>query len=76
MASWDPPPVPDDLPAPPLPTGVPPPPKAFRLVGPLILRVSPPPGSSDPGEFYYDPSPDVTQGSFVAARAFFNTRVP
>ncbi len=38
---------------------------------PLILRAPPPPGLSDPEEFYYDPLPDVTCGSFAAACAFF-----
>jgi hypothetical protein len=51
MALWDLPPLPVHLLAPPLPTGVPPQPTAFRPVGPLILQVSPPPGSSDPEEF-------------------------
>ena len=71
MALWDLPPFPDNLLASPHPTEVPPPPTTFPLVGLLILQVSPPPGSPDPEEFYYDPSPDVTQGSFAAARAFF-----
>jgi hypothetical protein len=71
MALWDPPPFPDDLPASPGPTGVPPPLTAFHPIGQLILQVSPPPRSPDPKEFYYDPSPDVTQVSFVAVRAFF-----
>jgi hypothetical protein len=71
MALWDPPPFPDDLPALPHPTKVPSLPTDFHPVGLLILQVSPPPVSPDPKEFYYDPSPDVTQGSFAAMRAFF-----
>jgi hypothetical protein len=71
MASWDTPPFPDDLPASPRPTRVLPSPIAFHPVRPLSLQVSPSPGSPDPKEFYYDPSPDVTQGSFAAAHAFF-----
>jgi hypothetical protein len=71
MALWDPPSPPDNLLAPPFSTKVLPPPTAFHPIGPLILQVSPPPGSSNPKKFYYDLSPDVTQGSFVATRAFF-----
>jgi hypothetical protein len=61
----------NDPPAPPFPTSVPPPLTAFHPIGPLILRVSPPPGSSNPKEFHYNLSTDVTQGSFAAAQAFF-----
>ena len=43
----------------------------FRPVGPLILQVFLPPGSSDPKEFYFDQLPDITQGSFTAVHAFF-----
>jgi hypothetical protein len=71
MVSWDPPSLLDDLLVTPLPTRVLPPPTAFHPVGPLILQVSPPPEFPNPKEFYYDPSPDVTQGIFVAAQAFF-----
>jgi hypothetical protein len=49
----------------------PPPPTAFHPVGLLILQVCPPPGSLDPEEFYYNPSPDLSQGSFMATQAFF-----
>jgi hypothetical protein len=38
---------------------------------PLVLQVSPLPGSSDPEEFFYDPSPDCLNGAFAAAQAFF-----
>ncbi len=38
---------------------------------PLILQVSPLPGSLDPEEFYYDPFSDAASGNFAAARAFF-----
>jgi hypothetical protein len=38
---------------------------------PLILHAFPPPGSSDLEEFYYDPLPDVTHGSFATTRTFF-----
>jgi hypothetical protein len=74
MASSDQPPPPDDQLAAPLLTGVPPPPPAFRPVGPLLLQVSPPPGSANPKEFYYDSSPDIIHGSFVAMQAFFSLR--
>ena len=50
----------------PLLTRVPPMLTAFPPVGLLILRVSPPPGSSDPKEFYYDLLPAITQGLFAA----------
>jgi hypothetical protein len=71
MAPWDPPPFPDNLLALPRPTGVLPPPTDFHPIRPLILQVSPPPGSPNPKEFYCNPSPDVTQGSFAATCAFF-----
>ncbi len=38
---------------------------------PLILQVSPLPGSLDPEEFYYDPFSDAASGDFAAAWAFF-----
>ena len=38
---------------------------------PLILQVSPLPGSLDPEEFYYDPFADAASGNYAAARAFF-----
>jgi hypothetical protein len=41
------------------------------LVVPLILHVSPPPGLSDPAEFFYDLLHTVTHGSFAAACAYF-----
>jgi hypothetical protein len=72
MASLDQPPPPDDQLAAPLLTGVPPLPPAFCPVGPLLLRVSPPPGSANPEEFYYNLSPDIVHGSFAAVRAFFS----
>ena len=38
---------------------------------PLVLQVSPLPGSPDFDEFFYDPFADVERGDFAAARAFF-----
>jgi hypothetical protein len=43
-----------------------------RPVGPpMILQVSPLPGSTDREEYFYDPSADVDRGNFTAAQAFF-----
>ncbi len=36
----------------------------------LVLQVSPLPGSSDRGEFFYDPSPNKCHGPIAAAREF------
>jgi hypothetical protein len=41
-------------------------------VVPLVLQVSPLPGSSDWEEYFYNASPDNRHGSFAAARAFFS----
>ena len=38
---------------------------------PLVLQVSPLPGSPYSNEFFYDPFADVERGNFAAARAFF-----
>jgi hypothetical protein len=38
---------------------------------PLVLQVSPLPGSADSDEFFYDAFTDVERGNFAAARAFF-----
>jgi hypothetical protein len=38
---------------------------------PLVLQVSPLPGSADQEEFFYDPSPDVHHGPVAATREFF-----
>jgi hypothetical protein len=38
---------------------------------PLVLQVSPLPGSPYSDEFFYDPFADVERGDFAAARAFF-----
>jgi hypothetical protein len=70
MESSDPPPPVDALLVAPLIPNETPPLIGFPSVRPLILRVSPPPGSSDPEEYYYNPLPDVVQGSFAAAHAF------
>jgi hypothetical protein len=73
MALLDPPPPADALSAAPLIPKEMPPPIGFPPVRPLILCISPPPGSSDPEEYYYDPLLDVIQGSFATAHAFFVT---
>jgi hypothetical protein len=36
--------------------------------------VSPPPGSANPKEFYYDLTPNIVHGSFAAMQAFFSSR--
>ena len=41
-----------------------------RLI-PLVLQVSPLPDTNDGEEYFYDPSPDVHNGNFAAAREFF-----
>ncbi len=38
---------------------------------PLVLQVSPLPGSSDADKFFYNPFTNVESGDFAAARAFF-----
>ena len=38
---------------------------------PLILQVSPLPGSTDREECFYDPSPDIGNGPIATAHAFF-----
>jgi hypothetical protein len=38
---------------------------------PLVLQVSPLPGSPDSDNFFYEPFADVERGDFAAARAFF-----
>jgi hypothetical protein len=38
---------------------------------PLVLQVSPLPGSPYSDEFFYNPFADVERGNFAAARAFF-----
>jgi hypothetical protein len=47
---------------------------ASPQVVPLVLQVSPLPGSSDWEEYFYDASPDNRHGSFAAARAFFSAQ--
>ncbi len=44
---------------------------APTLVVPLVLQVSPLPGSSDQEEFFYNPSPDDHHGPIAVARKFF-----
>jgi hypothetical protein len=44
------------------------------LVIPLVLQVSPLPGSTDWEEYFYEASPDDRNGPFAAARAFFLAR--
>ncbi len=44
---------------------------ASPTVVPLVLQVSPLPGSSNWEEFFYDPSPDNCHGPIAAARKFF-----
>jgi hypothetical protein len=43
-------------------------------VVPLILQVSPLPGSSDQEKYFYDASPDNRHDSFATARAFFSAQ--
>ncbi len=38
---------------------------------PLVLQVSPLPGSADQEELFYDPSPDICNGPFAAMQEFF-----
>jgi hypothetical protein len=38
---------------------------------PMILQVSPLPGTSDPEEFFYDPFANIKGRDFVAVWAFF-----
>jgi hypothetical protein len=66
MVLLDPPPLADvPLAVPLIPKEVPPP-IGFPPVRPLILCVTPLPGSPNPEEYYYDPLPDVLQGSSFA----------
>jgi hypothetical protein len=51
--------------------GVPPARRTSRRGTPLVLQVSPLPGSPGVDEFYYDAFGDVESGDFAAARAFF-----
>jgi hypothetical protein len=48
-----------------------PPPISPPAGAPLILQVFPPPGSSDPEEFFYDPFANNVAGDFAAACVFF-----
>jgi hypothetical protein len=43
-------------------------------VVPLVLQVSPLPGSSDREEYFYDASPDNRHDSFATARVFFSAQ--
>ncbi len=43
-------------------------------VVPLVLEVSPRPGSSDWEEYFYNASPDSHHGSFTSARTFFSAQ--
>ncbi len=51
--------------------GVPPARRTSRCGTPLVLQVSPLPGSPGVDKFYYDAFGDVESGDFSAARAFF-----
>ncbi len=46
------------------------PPGAVAEGPPMILQVSPLPGSSNQEEYFYNPSTDVDRGNFAAAQAF------
>jgi hypothetical protein len=46
-------------------------PLSFSPGAPLVLQVSPLPGTSTPEKFFYNPFTDLKTGDFVAAHAFF-----
>ncbi len=48
-----------------------PPPVGPPAGAPLVLQVFPPPGSSDPEEFLYNPFANNVAGDFAAACVFF-----